>query len=156
MSTQEPNQPLDRRRFLAGSAGVALVSLLPVSALATETDLQAAVNELFGDKPIAEGGVAAKLPPLAENGYSVPLSIEVDSPMTETEHVRRIAVFSPRNPIPNLIQFTLGPRAGLAKVSTRVRLAGTQALLVVAEMSDGTLRSAAPKTMVTLAACVLE
>lgn len=155
MVGRESTPGLDRRRFLTGGTGLALVSLLPLSASATPEKMQAAVTELFGDRPITEGGVTIKIPPLAENGYSVPLTIDVDSPMTDADHVKRIAVFSPRNPLPNLVQFTLGPRAGLARVATRVRLAGTQEILVVAEMSDSTLKSASARTMVTLAACVL-
>ncbi|MDX1580832.1 MAG: thiosulfate oxidation carrier protein SoxY [Alphaproteobacteria bacterium] len=155
MSVIPIHQGLSRRRFLSLGAGCALVSLLPVSALATEEEMESAVKELFGDRPLEKGGVSIDIPPLAENGYSVPLTIDVDSPMTEADHVTRIAVFSPRNPLPEIIQFKLGPRAGLARVSTRIRLAGSQTILVVAEMSDGTLRSASAETMVTVAACVI-
>lgn len=147
---------ISRRRVLASGAGGVLVSMLPISALAAPEDLQAAVKELFGDRGMSQGGVFVKLPPIAENGFSVPISVDVDSPMTEANHVRRIAIFSPRNPLPNVIRFELGPRAGRASISTRIRLSGTQKVLVIAEMSDGTLRSAAAETLVTLAACILE
>ena len=155
MKTEDKTGQFNRRTLLAGSIGCMVASLLPIRAFAEPEDMQAAVQEMFGDRPIVPGGVDLDIPPIAENGYSVPLTIDVDSPMTEDNHVRRIAVFSPRNPIANLIQFSLGPRAGLARVSTRIRLAGTQEILVVAEMSDGTLRSASARTLVTIAACII-
>lgn len=155
MKPEQPSTDIDRRAFLVGGMGLAVASFLPLSTKAAPADMQAAVKELFGDRPLQEGGVTITIPPIAENGYSVPLMIDVDSPMTPEDYVKKIAVFSPRNPIPNLVQFTLGPRTGLARVSTRIRLAGTQKILVVAEMSDGTLKSAAAETMVTVAACII-
>ncbi|MEO0981326.1 MAG: SoxY-related AACIE arm protein [Pseudomonadota bacterium] len=146
---------IDRRALLKTGAGALFISSIPIPASAAPEDMQAAVKETFGDGPIQEGRVALSIPPISENGFSVPIEIEVDSPMTEADHVRRIAVFSPRNPVSTLINFELGPRAGRAHVSTRIRLAGTQAVLVVAEMSDGSLWSGAAETVVTLAACVV-
>lgn len=145
-----------RRGVLLGGAGCLIVALVPLSALAAETDMQAAITGLFGDRPLREGGISLTIPPLAENGNSVPLSIMVDSPMTEADHVRRIAVFSPLNPLPDIIQFELGPRAGKASVSARIRLARTQDIMVVAELSDGTLRSATAGIIVTVGACIIE
>ena len=75
--------------------------------------------------------------------------------MTADDHVRQIAIFSPRNPIANVARFQLGPRAGRAAVATRIRLGGTQAVQAVAEMSDGSLWSGSAQTVVTLAACVV-
>lgn len=153
-------ESISRRRILTGGASCVLISMLPISVLAEPEDMQAAVRDMFGDRPLSdsmsEGGLSVALPPIAENGFSVPISVDIDSPMTEANHVRRIAIFSPRNPLPNVICFELGPRAGRASVSTRIRLSGTQKVLVIAEMSDGTLRSAAAETLVTLAACILE
>lgn len=154
--TQLKPEGISRRRVLAAGAGGVLISLAPISVFAAPEDMQAAVKEMFGERGMSEGGVSVTLPPISENGYSVPLSVHVDSPMTQADHVRRIAVFSPRNPLPDIVRFELGPRAGRASVSTRIRLSGTQKLLVVAEMSDGTLRAGAAETMVTLAACILE
>ncbi len=144
-----------RRGILLGGAGCLIAALVPLSSLAAEADMRAAITGLFGDRPLREGGVSLTIPPLAENGNSVPLAISVDSPMTEADHVRRIAVFSPLNPLPDVIQFELGPRAGKASVSTRIRLSRTQDILVVAELSDGTLRSASASIMVTVGACIV-
>lgn len=144
-----------RRNLLVATGAAALTALLAPGANATPDDADAAIRELFGDHPINEGRVWVKLPPIAENGNSVAIDISVDSPMAEDDHVRQIAIFSPRNPIPTIAQFHLGPHAGRAQVSTRVRLAGTQTLRVIAEMSDGTLWSGKASTYVTLAACVI-
>ncbi|MEN3949999.1 thiosulfate oxidation carrier protein SoxY [Iodidimonas sp. SYSU 1G8] len=144
-----------RRGVVLGGAVCLIAALMPLGSLAAEADMRAAITGLFGDRPLREGGISLIIPPLAENGNSVPLAISVDSPMTETDHVRRIAVFSPLNPLPDIIQFELGPRAGKASVSTRIRLARTQDILVVAELSDGSLRSASASIMVTVGACIV-
>jgi sulfur-oxidizing protein SoxY len=146
---------LSRRGFMAATGGVVFVSALPIKASASEADLIAARTKLFGNRPITEGRVKLELPPIAENGHSVPLRVEVDSPMTETDYVKQIAILSPRNPLPLIGQFHLTPQSGRALVSTRIRISGTQAIQAVAEMSDGSLWSGSMETVVTLAACVV-
>ena len=94
------------------------------------------------------------MPPLVDNGNSVGLSVAVDSPMTPGDHVRRIAVFNEKNPQPNVATFHLTPRSGRASVSTRIRLADSQTVTAVAEMSDGTFWSDRADVIVTLAACL--
>lgn len=160
MDARAVNEPIGRRTLLAGCAqmGVLAVGGLALArrpAWAAPEDVAAAQRALFGDRAIREGRVAVSLPPIAENGYSVPLEIDVESPMTEADHVVQIAVFSPRNPLPEIARYHLGPRAGRARVATRVRLGGSQAVQVVAEMSDGSLWSGSAETVVTLAACVV-
>lgn len=140
---------------MAATGGVVFVSALPIKASASEADLIAARTKLFGNRPITEGRVKLELPPIAENGHSVPLRVEVDSPMTETDYVKQIAILSPRNPLPLIGQFHLTPQSGRALVSTRIRISGTQAIQAVAEMSDGSLWSGSMETVVTLAACVV-
>ncbi len=154
MNNDRAIKPSRRTLLRAGGAAV-LISTTPLIAHAAPEDVLAAQKELFGDRPIEEGRVTLKMPTIAENGYSVPLSISVDSPITEADYVRQIAVFSPRNPLPDVVRFKLGPRAGRAQVSTRIRLGGTQRIQAVAEMSDGTLWSGSVETVVTLAACVV-
>ncbi len=144
-----------RRALLAGAAGLVVTTTLAPSALATEAIMAAAITSRFGDRPVRVGRVSLKLPPIAENGYSVPLDIAVDSPMTEDDHVRRVAVFSPRNPLPDVACFHLSPASGRAEIATRIRLAGSQDILAIAEMSDGSLWSGAASAVVTLAACVV-
>lgn len=141
-----------RRAFLIASGAAAFFT---GPALAEPEDADKAVRDLFGSRKIQEGRVTVKLPPIAENGNSVQLTVTVDSPMTDKDHVRRIAIISPRNPIPEIAQFRLSPDSGRAEVSTRVRLAGTQSLRVIAEMNDGSLWAGRASTYVTLAACII-
>lgn len=144
---------LTRRALLGSAAAAVVLTVLP--ATATPDDLAAAMEELFAGREIRPGRVTLKLPRLAENGNSVSLAVEVpDSPMSEADHVRALYVFAEKNPLPNVARFFLGPHCGAAKVATRIRLADTQTVTAVAEMSDGTLWSAGAEVVVTLAACI--
>jgi len=100
-----------------------------------------------------EGRVKIELPPLVENGNTVPFSVSVESPMSARDHVRSIHVFNEKNPQPNIGDFFLGPRAGRAAVSTRIRLADTQTVVALAQMSDGSWWSGSANVIVTIAAC---
>ena len=91
---------------------------------------------------------------LVDNGNVVPITVTVDSPMTAADHVKSIAVFNEKNPQRDVACFTLGPRAGKASVSTRIRLATSQQLVAVAQMSDGSYWSHTVNVIVTLAACI--
>jgi sulfur-oxidizing protein SoxY len=155
MYSRSVQKALNRRALMRMGVGGILIAATPLPALAGPADLIQAQKILFGDRQIREGRVKLKLPAIAENGYSVPLSVDVDSPMTDNDHVRQIAIFSPRNPIAEIVRFELGPRAGRAAVSTRIRLGGTQTVQAVAEFSDGSLWSGSANTVVTLAACVV-
>lgn len=146
---------IDRRTLLKAGAGTALIAAFPVTALAAPEEMDKARKALFGDRPLNEGRVSLKLPPISENGFSVPLTVRVDSPMSSTDFVSQIALFSPRNPLPEIARFRFGPRSGRAEVSTRVRLGGTQIVQAVAEMNDGTLWVGTAETVVTLAACII-
>lgn len=152
---KQTRQLLTRRAILASTAAVAVGSFLAPAAIATPEDADQAIRDLFGDRPINEGRVLVTLPPIAENGNSVPVGVTVTSPMSEDDYVKQIVILSPRNPIATIARFQLGPHAGRADISTRVRMAGTQTLRVVAEMSDGTLWSGTGSTYVTLAACII-
>jgi sulfur-oxidizing protein SoxY len=155
MKTPSRHTALARRSFLQlGAAGIAAAAL-PLQAAADAADADAAIREIFGDKPLNEGRVSVKLPPIAENGNSVAITVAAESLMSPDDYVRRIAIISPRNPIAEVAVFKLGPRAGKAEVSTRIRMAGTQRIRAVAEMSDGTLWHGSASTVVTLAACLI-
>ncbi len=142
-----------RRDVVAGLAGLGSLALVPVPASATPAEMRKAVAGFTSGATVSEGRVSLRLPPIAENGNSVALDISVDSPMTEADHVRTIAVFAEANPLPDVVRFTLGPRSGRADVSTRIRLNDSQTILAIAEMSDGRFWSGTAKTVVTLAAC---
>jgi sulfur-oxidizing protein SoxY len=90
---------------------------------------------------------------MVENGNAVSVEVSVESPMTASDHVKAIHVFNEKNPQPNVLSVRLGPHAGKARVSTRIRLATTQQVIAIAEMSDGTFWSDAVDTFVALAAC---
>lgn len=144
-----------RRAALAGAVSILVVPLSGHLAVAAPEDMAEAMAEAMGrDASIKAGRVRIELPALAENGNSVPLKINVESPMTATDHVKTIYIFSERNPVPNVVRFHLGPRSGAARVQTSIRLAATQRITAVARMSDGTLWSGGADVVVTQAACL--
>jgi sulfur-oxidizing protein SoxY len=144
--------PLDRRSFLAGAA---LVSILPVgSARATPEAMAAAIKEVVGGATIREGKVKLDLPPLVENGNTVPLTVSVESPMTSADHIKAIHVFNEKNPQPHVFDARLGPRNGKAVVATRIKLGDSQKIIAIAETSTGQFWSASADVIVTLAACI--
>ena len=142
-----------RRRLLKSGAGLAGVALVR-PARATPDAMEAAVRDFVGEADIRPGRVTLDVAPLVENGNSVPLTVSVDSPMTPTEFVRAIALFNEKNPQPHVAVSHLGPRSGRAFVATRIRLATSQRVLAVAELSDGSFWSDTADVIVTLAACV--
>ena len=147
------NHALHRRDLL--QLGLAAGGLLLVRpARATAFEMQSAIANYASGAPVKPGKVTFDIPPLVENGNGVPVTISVDSPMTAAEHVTGIAVFNERNPQRDVVRFTLGPRAGRAVVSTRIRLATSQQLVAVARLSDGTFWSQGVDVLVTLAACL--
>ena len=150
-----------RREFLlaAGSAaaGIGLVSVVRVEpAGATPAAMQEAIRKVVGPARVTPGRVKLEQPPLVENGNVVPLAVSVESPMTEADHVRAIHVFTERNPQPDVLSVRLGPRAGRARVATRIRLAHTQTVVAIGELSDGSFWSDSADVVVTLAACLEE
>ena len=144
-----------RRDFLAASAALA-AGLASALARATPAAMQEAVRRITGGAAVARGRVRLDVPPLIENGNSVVLSVAVESPMTEADHVRAIHVFAPENPLPLMVSVHLGPRAGRARFTTRVRVADTQTLTAIAQLSDGSFWSHSVDVVVTLAACTEE
>jgi sulfur-oxidizing protein SoxY len=149
-----------RRKFLhlAGQAG--LVGAIPVIVVrradATPTMLAAAIRNVVGEAPIRTGKVKLDIPPLVENGNTVPMTVSVESPMSANDYVKSIHVFNEKNPQPNIGNFYLGPWAGRAQVSTRIRLADSQKIVAIAHLSDGSFWSASADVIVTLAACTEE
>jgi sulfur-oxidizing protein SoxY len=131
---------------------VAWVLLRPC--LAATPDLASAIAGFTGGAPVRAGKVALEIAALVENGNVVPLTVTVDSAMTDAERVTAIAIFNERNPERDVARFVLGPRAGRARVATRIRLATSQRLVAIAKLNDGTYWSGAADVVVTLAACV--
>ena len=157
MADGRPDPTATRRQFLtvAGSliGSVAVASAQTVRPAAA-TPTAAAIDEIVGDAPVHQGKVKLEVPPLVENGNAVPLTVSVDSAMTEREHVKSIHVFNEKNPQPNVASFYLGPRAGRAQVSTRIRLADSQKVIAIAQLADDSFWSDSVDVVVTLAACL--
>jgi sulfur-oxidizing protein SoxY len=149
-----------RRRFLGLAGGAAIAGAVPIvtlrTAAATPATLAAAIRNVTGAAVVQTGKIKLDVPPLVENGNTVPMTVSVASPMTADDHVKSIHVFNEKNPQPNIGNFYLGPRAGRAQISTRIRLADSQKIVAIARLSDGTFWSASVDVVVTLAACTEE
>ena len=152
MDEQSPDTPTRRLVLLgAASSGLALCATGP--AAASPAAMDEAIRALVSEAPVNRGKVKLELPPIVENGNTVPLTVTVDSPMSETDHVTGIHVFNEKNPQPYVAAFELGPRAGRAMVSTRIRLADSQQVVAIARLNDGSFWSGGADVIVTLAAC---
>lgn len=145
-----------RRGVLLRISAVALAPAALSGGIAHALEEQAvsAIKEITKGAAMKPGRVSIVLPELAENGNSVALSVAAESPMTAADHVKAIHIVSEKNPIARVVSFTLGPRAGRARVQTNIRLATTQIVTAIAEMNDGSFWSANQEVIVTLAACL--
>ncbi len=130
------------------------VGLSPLFAShATEDEALAAMKAIMGSATPRAGKVTLELPPLVENGNLVTIKVSVDSPMTQADHVKAVHLIAEGNPLPNIVSFFLGPRAGRAEIGTCIRLANSQRVWAIAQMSDGSFWRGYAETLVTLAAC---
>ena len=149
-----------RRQFLGLAGAAAALGAVPAVTLrpaeATPAMLATAIRNVVGGAVVRTGKVKLDVPPLVENGNTVPMTVSVASPMTADDHVRSIHVFNEKNHQPNIGNFKLGPRSGRAQISTRIRLADTQKIVAIAQLSDGSFWSASVDVVVTLAACTEE
>jgi sulfur-oxidizing protein SoxY len=145
-----------RREFLALAGGATMLAVTLRPAEATPATMAAAIRSVVGGEPVRTGKVKLDIPPLVENGNSVPMMVSVASPMAPEDHVKSIHVFNEKNPQPNIGNFYLSPQAGRAQASTRIRLADSQKVVAIAKLSDGTFWSASVDIVVTLAACTDE
>jgi sulfur-oxidizing protein SoxY len=136
------------------AAAVALPPALEAHGRAAVEAIAPILGEVTRGAPVASGKVRLEVPPLADNGNLVPLKVTVESPMSENDHVRSIVLVAEKNPRPLLARFFLGPLAGRAAVTTRIRLAGSQRVIAIAAMSDGSFWSDVAEVTVTLAACI--
>jgi sulfur-oxidizing protein SoxY len=142
-----------RAGLAAVPAGAALTLVVRPAAATPET-MREAIRKVVGDAVVRPGRVRLEIPPLSENGNSVSCSVTVESPMTATDHVKAIHLFNERNPQPNVISVHLGPRAGRARIATRIRLSETQTVTAIAALSDGSFWSDSANVIVTLGACL--
>jgi sulfur-oxidizing protein SoxY len=140
-----------RRELLIG--GLYSLFVLPPAHAATP-ELRRAIEAFTGGAVVRDGKVVLNIAPLVENGNAVPVTVTVTSPMSAIDHVVSIALFNERNPQPDVAQFTLGPRAERARVSTRMRLATSQQVVALARLNDGSFWAHRVDVIVTLAACI--
>ena len=145
---------IGRRKVVAGlGVGVLVAALAPRLAVAKMKDVENAMKKLIGDKKPKEGRVKLELPQIAENGNTVPIKVSVEGPMTETDYVKAVHVFSEGNPRPDVASFYFTPRSGKAFVSTRMRMAKTQNIIAVAETNKGEVFMAKQGVKVTIGGC---
>jgi sulfur-oxidizing protein SoxY len=149
---------MKRRAFLAASGAAAATAALPATAQRFQPaqDITPLIAKLAGGAQAQRRGVEIELPRIAENGNSVPLRVRVASPMTAADHVTAIHLLAERNPRPHVATFHMGPHSGRAEVTTRVRLAGTQTVTVLAELSGKRFLIGQAEVLVTSAACLDE
>jgi len=150
-------QPVNRREVMkfvgVGAVTGIVASLLPSLAQADAAMTAAAIKKVAGGKTPASGRITLELPQIAENGNTVPIGFEVDSPMTDSNYVKTVHIFAEKNPNPEVGSFHFTPGCGKAKASTRMRMAKTQNIVAVAEMSDGSVYMAKSEVKVTIGGC---
>lgn len=159
-STPKQKQTMERREVLkllglgtiAVATGPVLIGLSG-PALATPDATAKYLAKLSGTTSYKSGKITLKMPDIAENGATVPLTVSVDSPMTADNYVKSIHVAADKNPNPAVVSFHLTPASGKAEVSTRMRLAKTQNVVAVAVMSDGSVHRISRKVKVTIGGC---
>jgi sulfur-oxidizing protein SoxY len=143
-----------RREALTLAAVVGLAAFLaPKMLLADEAAVAAEIKKLYGDKKMESGKIKLDVPEIAENGLVVPINIEVESPMTDSDYVKAVHVFADGNPLPGVVSYKFTPACGKASASTRMRLAQTQNIVCIAEMSNGNLHMAKSNVKVTIGGC---
>jgi len=143
----------NRREALAAGAGVAGAVLLGAPAARAKNDSDEAIKKFTGGKAATEGKVKLDLPEIAENGNTVPMTVTVESPMTEASHVSEVLVLADGNPNAGVATFHFSPASGVAEANTRIRLATTQNIIAVAKMNDGSFVMASKQVKVTIGGC---
>lgn len=147
------NWPSRRETLTAGALAFVAATIAPKLALANVAAVEAELKKLVGSKTATEGRIRFDMPAIAENGLVVPLTVDVESPMTEADHVKAVHVFADGNPLPGVVSFYFTPACGRASASTRIRLAQTQNIVALAEMSNGQIFTARQEVKVTVGGC---
>jgi sulfur-oxidizing protein SoxY len=147
-----------RRRFLRGflTPLAAALGVPSRGARAQVAAIDPTVQSITKGARLAAGRVKLEMPVIADNGNAVPLRVSVESPMTGEDFVRAVHLVSDRNPMRHMATFRFSAQSGRAQLATRVRLAGSQTVTALAEMSDGTFWMDRARVQVTLSACIDE
>jgi len=151
--SKSPERHFNRRDVLAAAGVLGISAALSRRAVADLPAMEAWMQEILGERTAEEGRIVLDLPEIAENGNTVPLSVEVGSPMTEDDYVEALHIMTERNPDPQVATFRFSPRSGRAAVSTRIRLAESGRVHAVAEMSDGSVYTVSRQIEVTIGGC---
>ena len=152
-----PPKTINRRQWLLRIQQIGMIAvgvcLSPLTVFAKKEEADSAIKQITGGAPIRDGRVTLVIPPLVENGNLVVLNVSVDSPMMANNYVKVIHVIAEGNPLPQIFAAYLSPRSGTANITTRVRLADSQRVWAIAQMSDGSFWQGYAETLVTLSAC---
>ena len=143
----------NRRQTLALGAGAMSMAVLgPLPGLA-KNDSEEAIKKFTGGKTPVQGKIKLDLPEIAENGNTVPMTVTVESPMTEQSHVTDVLIVADENPRSGVVTFHFSPTSGVAEANTRIRLAATQDVIAVAKMNDGSVFMTSKQVKVTIGGC---
>ncbi|WP_215334729.1 SoxY-related AACIE arm protein [Polynucleobacter sp. AP-Ainpum-60-G11] len=145
---------LSRRMYLS-ALGLLGISgwIVPSLTVAKKSEAMDAIAKIVGSNTIRDGRVKLVIPPLVESGNLVVLKLSVESLMTANDYVKAVHVIAEGNPLPNIFAAYFTPRSGRAELTTRVRLADSQRVWAIAQMSDGSFWQGYADTLVTLSAC---
>jgi len=144
---------LSRRQVLAGSAGALTIGMFGIAPAHAANNAEDLIKAFTGGKSTTEGKVKLDLPEIAENGNTVPMTVSVDSPMSDASYVSDVLVVGDGNPNGGMVTFHFTPASGVAEANTRIRLAQTQNIIAVAKMNDGTFFTASKQVKVTIGGC---
>ncbi|WP_300515029.1 thiosulfate oxidation carrier protein SoxY [Aliiroseovarius sp.] len=134
---------LTRRDALAIGLGATAVAMLPLRASAAAEE---AIAAFTGGAEVGAGDITLTAPEIAENGNTVPVSVEAPG-------AGSIIILATANPTPGVARFNFGEAAGSQAASTRIRLAGTQDVLAIAQMADGSFIQTKSTVKVTIGGC---
>jgi sulfur-oxidizing protein SoxY len=143
----------NRRQILALGAGATSVAMFGAVPVLAKNDADEAIKKFTGGKAPVAGKVKLDLPEIAENGNTVPMTVTVESPMTEQSHVTEVLIVADENPRSGVATFHFSPASGVAEANTRIRLAATQDVIAVAKMNDGSFYMASKQVKVTIGGC---
>jgi sulfur-oxidizing protein SoxY len=144
---------LSRRDALATGAGVLAVAALGIESAQAANNAQDLIKAFTGGKAATDGKVKLDLPEIAENGNTVPMTVTVESPMTDASHVTQVLIVADGNPNGGVVTFHFTPASGVAEANTRIRLAQTQNIIAVAKMNDGSFFTTTKQVKVTIGGC---
>jgi len=143
----------NRRQALAVGTGMAAALGGLMSPALAKNDSEELIQKFTGGKTPTEGKIKLDLPEIAENGNTVPMTVSVESPMTEQSYVSEVLVVTDGNPRAGVVTFHFTPQSGVAEANTRIRLAQTQNVIAVAKMNDGSLFTTSKQVKVTIGGC---